>query len=123
VSSTSSGRGVSRVVALPVGEKTVGVDTVEGMVIRVGEEFGLRTQTLVTVAIYDLPSYNMFDNAEGRVVYSPKSAQNSHVIKLTPVGVGMPLHPVQFPQCVIERGHRDAQKRPPIVDVSRNKGP
>jgi hypothetical protein len=47
------------VVALPVGEKTFGVDTVEGIVIRVGDEFGLRTQTLMTVAIYHFSSYNM----------------------------------------------------------------
>jgi len=51
VRSISTGRGVSRVVALPVGEKTFGVDVEEGMVIRVGDEFGLRTQTFVTVAI------------------------------------------------------------------------
>lgn len=49
--SISSARGVSRVVALPVGENAVGVDTVEGMVIRVGDEFGLRIQSFVTVAI------------------------------------------------------------------------
>ena len=51
MNSTSTGRGVSRVVALPLGGKTLGVDTVEGIVIRVGDEFGLRTQTLVTAAI------------------------------------------------------------------------
>jgi hypothetical protein len=59
LNSTSTGCGVSRVVALPVGEKTFGVDTVEGIVIRVGDEFGLRTQTLMTAAIYHFSSYNM----------------------------------------------------------------
>ena len=74
-----------------MGEKTFGVDTVEGIVIRVGDEFGLLTQTLVTAAIYYVSSYNMLDNVEDKSYALESQPRNSHVIKLTTVGVGIPV--------------------------------
>ena len=57
---------VYRVLALPDGEKTLGVDVFEGMVIRVGEEFGLRTQILVTFAIQLFAGNIIVDNIQGK---------------------------------------------------------